>query len=49
MKLKDLIDALASEIENIQPQLGINLDDLLSLTSDDPAFMDALDQYSGQV
>ncbi|MDO5653757.1 MAG: response regulator [Brachymonas sp.] len=49
MKLKDLIDALAGEIENVQPQLGINLDDLLALELDNPAFMDALDQYSGQV
>lgn len=49
MKLKDLIDALASEIENVQPQLDINLDDLQSLPLEELAFMDALDQYSDQV
>lgn len=49
MKLKDLIDALAGEIENVQPQLAINLDDLLTQEPDHPAFMEALDQYSGQV
>lgn len=49
MKLTDLIDALAGEIENVQPQLNSNLDDLQNLSLEDPAFMDALDQYSGQV
>lgn len=49
MKLKELIDALAGEIENVRPQLDINLDDLLKLDLDDAGFLNALDQYSGQV
>ena len=49
MKLKDLIDALAGEIENVQPQLAINLDDLLTKEPDHSAFVEALDQYSEQV
>lgn len=49
MKLKDLVDALAGEIENIRPQLDINLDDLHKLDLDDAGFLNALDQYSSQV
>ncbi|MDO4795590.1 MAG: response regulator [Brachymonas sp.] len=49
MKLKDLIDALAGEIEAICPQLAINLDELHKLNLDDAGFLDALDQYSSQV
>lgn len=48
MKLYDLIEALAAEIELVQPQLDRALEDLARLESEDPAFMDALDQYSGQ-
>ncbi|QTD45417.1 hybrid sensor histidine kinase/response regulator [Ottowia testudinis] len=48
MKLHDLIEALASEIEFAQPQLGMALDELAQRSAEDPAFMDALDQYSGQ-
>lgn len=48
MKLIDLIDALASEIELTRAQLDHNLDKLGTLDIEDPAFMDALDQYSGQ-
>ena len=49
MKLKDLIDALAGEIENICPQLDVNLDDLHKLELEDTGFLNALDQYSSQV
>ena len=49
MKLKDLIDALAGEIENVRPQLDINLDDLHQLNLDDAGFLNALGQYSDQV
>ncbi|HSV52351.1 MAG TPA: response regulator [Burkholderiaceae bacterium] len=48
MKLKDLIDALAGEIELARGQLEHNLEQLAVLDVEDPAFMDALDQYSGQ-
>lgn len=48
MKLIDLIQALASEIELARTQLNQNLDQLAVLDAEDPAFMDALDQYSGQ-
>ena len=48
MKLKDLIDALAAEIERARAQLDQNLDELATLDIEDPAFMDALDQYCGQ-
>ena len=49
MKLKDLLDALAGEIENVRPQLDINLDDLHQLNLDDAGFLNALGQYSDQV
>ena len=48
MKLKDLIEAFASEIELARERLDHNLDQLTTLDIDDPAFMDAFDQYSGQ-
>ncbi len=48
MKLKDLIEAFASEIELARTRLDHNLDELATLDIDNPAFMDALDQYSGQ-
>lgn len=49
MKLKDLIDALAGEIEHVRPQLDLNLNDLQTLDLDAPGFMPAFDQYSEQV
>ena len=48
MKLDDLIIALAAEIELARPQLERSLDALTSLGLDEPAFMDALDEYSSQ-
>ncbi len=48
MKLKDLIEAFASEIELARTRLDCNLADLAALDLDNTAFMDALDQYSGQ-
>ncbi len=46
MKLNDLIDALAAEIELAQPQLDRDLDELASLDASDQAFLLALDEYS---
>ncbi len=48
MKLKHLIEAFASEIELAQARLDHDLDALATLDIDDPDFMEALDQYSGQ-
>jgi chemosensory pili system protein ChpA (sensor histidine kinase/response regulator) len=48
MKLKDLIEAFASEIELARTRLDQDLDELATLEIENPAFMDALDQYSGQ-
>ena len=48
MTLNDLIDALAAEIETVQPDLERDLQQLASLEAEDPAFMDALDQYASQ-
>src|SRR5689334_8269192 len=48
MKLKDLIEALAAEVELAEVQLEQNLAVLAVRDADDPAFMDAFDQYSGQ-
>lgn len=48
MKLKDLIEALASEIELARTQLEDSLRELATRDAEDPAFMDAFDQYSGQ-
>ena len=47
MKLNDLIDALAGEIDTLQGDLERCLEPLARLDADEPAFMDALDQYSG--
>ncbi|KRI00596.1 response regulator [Curvibacter sp. PAE-UM] len=46
MKLNDLIDALAAEIELAQPQLDRDLDELASLDAAEQAFLVALDEYS---
>ena len=48
MKLKDLIEALAAEIERTQPQLDAALGELARREADDPAFLDAYEKYSGQ-
>jgi chemosensory pili system protein ChpA (sensor histidine kinase/response regulator) len=48
VKLNDLIDALAAEVEMAQAQLTENLSALATLDTEDPGFMDALEQYSGQ-
>ncbi|HCU53591.1 MAG TPA: hypothetical protein DIC36_04685, partial [Gammaproteobacteria bacterium] len=48
MKLKDLISAFAAEIELAHAQMEHNLDELAVLDNAEPAFMDALEQYSGQ-
>ncbi|HRO57938.1 MAG TPA: Hpt domain-containing protein, partial [Burkholderiaceae bacterium] len=48
MTLNDLIDALAAEIETVQPDLERDLQQLACLEAEDPAFMDALDQYASQ-
>ena len=47
MKLNDLIEALAGEIEAMQGDLEHCLESLALLEADAPAFMDALDEYSG--
>ena len=49
MKLNDLIEALAGEIELAGPGLEQDLAVLAGLAAEDPAFMEALDRYSGQV
>ena len=49
MKLDELISALAGEIEYVCPQLDHNLSDLQTLELQAPGFMEAFDQYSGQV
>lgn len=46
MKLNDLIDALAAEIDRARPQLDRDLDELAALDADDQAFAVALDEYS---
>jgi chemotaxis protein histidine kinase CheA/ActR/RegA family two-component response regulator len=48
VKLNDLIEALAGEIERAQPELELGIERLATLDAEDPAFMDALDAYSGQ-
>ena len=47
MKLNDLIEALAGEIELAGPGLEQDLAALASLAVEDPAFMETLDRYSG--
>lgn len=46
MKLNDLIDALAAEIERARPQLDRDLDELACLDAADQAYLVALDDYS---
>ncbi|MEJ6023930.1 hybrid sensor histidine kinase/response regulator [Ramlibacter sp. PS4R-6] len=48
MKLKDLIEALAGEIERARAQLEESLAELATRDAGDPAFLDAYEQYSGQ-
>src|SRR6478609_3236691 len=48
MKLTDLIDALAGEVALAQAQLDDSLRELATREADDPEFLDAFDQYSGQ-
>jgi len=48
MKLNDLIEALAAEIEMVQADLDRALEQLEALDAEDPAFFDALDQYASQ-
>lgn len=48
MKLNDLIEALAAEVELAKPQLDRGLADLTRLDESDNDFLDALEQYSGQ-
>ncbi len=48
MKLKDLVQVLAGEIEAAGPELEDGLAALAELDLEDPSFLDALDAYSGQ-
>lgn len=48
MKLNDLIEALAAEVDMAQPRLAQCLDEMAVLDAEDAAFMDALEHYSGQ-
>ena len=48
MKLNDLIEALAAEVEAAQPQLAQSLAELAQLDEAEDAFLDALEQYNGQ-
>jgi chemosensory pili system protein ChpA (sensor histidine kinase/response regulator) len=48
VKLHELIEALAAEVEMAQPRLAQSLEELAALDAEDPAFMDALEQYGGQ-
>jgi chemotaxis protein histidine kinase CheA len=48
VKLNELIEALATEVELARPALAGILAELVALDAEDPAFMDALEQYSGQ-
>lgn len=49
MKLIDLIDALAAEIESVRPLLHKQLGVMHETSLDDAVFMDALDAYTDQV
>lgn len=49
MKLQDLVEALAKEIDLIAPEMALQLEQLGSLEASDPLFFDIFDQYSGQV
>lgn len=48
MKLNDLVEAFASEIEVTQPMMEAHLEKLATLSYEDDDFIDALDAYSGQ-
>ena len=48
MKMNDLIEALAAEVDMAQPRLAGNLSVLATRDVDDEAFIDALGDYSGQ-
>ncbi len=48
MKLNDLIEALAAEVEMAQPMLEQSLGELAVIDEVDDAFLDALEQYSNQ-
>jgi chemotaxis protein histidine kinase CheA len=48
VNLHQLIEALAAEVEAAQPRLAQSLAELAALDADAPAFLDALEQYSGQ-
>ena len=48
MKLNELIEALAGEVEAARPRLERCLEELAVLDAEAPAFMDALEHYSGQ-
>lgn len=48
MNLNELIEALATEVQAAQPRLAQCLDQLATLDGEEPAFLDALEQYSGQ-
>ena len=48
MKLNDLIEALAAEVDMAQPRLAQSLEEMAALDAEDAAFMDALEHYSGQ-
>lgn len=48
MKLNDLIEALAAEVDVAGPRLAQSLDEMAVLDAEDAAFMDALEHYSGQ-
>lgn len=49
MKLEELIDALANEIDLVKPQLGEYLDALSTLDTDSSEFIDHLELYSSQI
>lgn len=49
MKLNDLIEALAGEIELSMPHMNECLDKLAVSEAEEQDFLDAMDQYSGQV
>ncbi len=48
MNLNQLIEALAAEVEAAQPRLAQSLAELAAVDAEEPAFLDALEQYSGQ-
>lgn len=48
MKLSDLIHAFADEVKNAMPHMERWLEQLGSLTLDDPDFLNALDNYNSQ-